>query len=75
MLWTSPYLPALFVGAGTAMTFGISGYLYDSDVLLYDHQTETFWQQLTGRAVVYCYPWTGRPGLPNPWYGSSCTAR
>jgi peroxiredoxin len=21
---------------------------------------------LSGRAVVYCYPWTGRPGLPNP---------
>jgi peroxiredoxin len=21
---------------------------------------------LPGRAVVYCYPWTGRPGLPNP---------
>src|SRR5204863_3428395 len=19
-----------------------------------------------GRAIVYCYPWTGRPGLPNP---------
>jgi peroxiredoxin len=21
---------------------------------------------LQGRAVVFCYPWTGRPGLPNP---------
>jgi peroxiredoxin len=21
---------------------------------------------LPGRVVVYCYPWTGRPGLPNP---------
>jgi peroxiredoxin len=21
---------------------------------------------LAGLAVVYCYPWTGRPGLPNP---------
>ena len=20
----------------------------------------------TGMAIVYCYPWTGRPGLPNP---------
>jgi len=19
-----------------------------------------------GRAIVYCYPWTGRPGRPNP---------
>jgi peroxiredoxin len=22
--------------------------------------------RLSGRAIVYCYPWTGRPGLPNP---------
>jgi len=22
--------------------------------------------RLPGRVVVYCYPWTGRPGLPNP---------
>lgn len=22
--------------------------------------------RLPGRSIVYCYPWTGRPGLPNP---------
>src|SRR5262249_42632650 len=22
--------------------------------------------RLSGRSVVYCYPWTGRPGAPNP---------
>ena len=22
--------------------------------------------RVPGRAVVFCYPWTGRPGLPNP---------
>jgi peroxiredoxin len=22
--------------------------------------------RLAGLAIVYCYPWTGRPGLPNP---------
>jgi peroxiredoxin len=22
--------------------------------------------RLSGRAVVYCYPWTGRPGAPDP---------
>lgn len=22
--------------------------------------------RLPGRSVVYCYPWTGRPGAPNP---------
>jgi peroxiredoxin len=27
--------------------------------------------KVPGRAIVYCYPWTGRPGLPNPpgWDG------
>jgi peroxiredoxin len=27
--------------------------------------------RLPGLAIVYCYPWTGRPGLPNPpdWDG------
>jgi len=22
--------------------------------------------RLPGRSVIFCYPWTGRPGLPNP---------
>ena len=22
--------------------------------------------RLSGRTIVYCYPWTGRPGLPDP---------
>jgi peroxiredoxin len=22
--------------------------------------------RLSGRSIVYCYPWTGRPGRPNP---------
>jgi peroxiredoxin len=22
--------------------------------------------RMSGMAIVYCYPWTGRPGLPNP---------
>jgi peroxiredoxin len=22
--------------------------------------------RLRGRSVIFCYPWTGRPGLPNP---------
>jgi peroxiredoxin len=22
--------------------------------------------RLAGRTIVYCYPWTGQPGLPNP---------
>ena len=42
----------------TTLTFGVSGYLYESDVLLYDGETESFWQQITGKAVVG--PLTGR---------------
>jgi hypothetical protein len=40
------------------LVFGVSGYLYESDVLLYDDRTETFWAQMTGRGVVG--PQTGR---------------
>lgn len=34
------------------LTFGVSGYLYQSDVLMYDHQTESFWSQLQFEAVA-----------------------
>lgn len=34
-----------------SLTFGISGLLYNSDVLLYDHQTESLWSQLMGKAI------------------------
>lgn len=27
---------------------------------------EVNFAKLSGRSIVYCYPWTGRPGLPNP---------
>lgn len=34
------------------LTFGISGLLYKSNVLLYDHQTESLWSQIKGKAVT-----------------------
>lgn len=34
-----------------ALTFGVSGLLYNSDVLLYDQQTESLWSQLLGKAI------------------------
>jgi len=34
------------------MTFGVSGLLYQSDVLLYDHQTESLWSQIKSQAVT-----------------------
>ena len=39
------------VTAGRPLTFGVSGLLFDSDVLLYDHQTESLWSQLKGQAI------------------------
>lgn len=36
----------------TVYTFGISGRLYKSNVLLYDHQTESLWSQLMEMAIA-----------------------
>ncbi len=33
-------------------TFGVSGLLYKSDVLMYDHQTESLWSQIKQEAVT-----------------------
>jgi|GEM_PF-4855207 len=33
-------------------TFGVSGLLYQSDVLMYDHQTENLWSQIAMQAVT-----------------------
>ncbi len=37
---------------GSPKTFGVSGLLYNSDVLLYDRQTASLWSQLLGKAVT-----------------------
>ncbi len=37
---------------GRPHTFGVSGLLYQSNVLLYDHQTESLWSQLGMKAVT-----------------------
>lgn len=34
------------------MTFGVSGLLYKSNVLMYDRQTESLWSQVKGKAVT-----------------------
>jgi hypothetical protein len=43
---------------GTALSFGTTGRLRKSDLIMYDHLTETFWQQFTGEAIVGT--WTGK---------------
>lgn len=37
---------------GGATTFGVSGLLYNSDVLLYDRSTESLWSQILAQAVA-----------------------
>lgn len=37
---------------GSILTFGVSGLLYNSDVLLFDRQTESLWSQLSRQAVT-----------------------
>lgn len=36
---------------GQPLSFGVSGLLYNSDVLLYDRQTDSLWSQLLSQAV------------------------
>lgn len=49
---------------GETLTFGVSGLLYNSDLLMYDHQTESLWSQIEGRAVSG--PLAGRELTPVP---------
>lgn len=37
---------------GRTLTFGVSGNLRHSDMVLWDRQTESWWQQFSGRALV-----------------------
>ena len=37
---------------GQPRTFGVSGLLRHSDLVMYDHTTESFWEQATGKAIA-----------------------
>jgi hypothetical protein len=37
---------------GQLYDFGVSGFLRNSDLVMYDRQTESWWQQITGEALV-----------------------
>lgn len=37
---------------GVALTFGVSGLLRHSDMIMYDRQTESWWQQALGQGIV-----------------------
>ena len=38
--------------AGRELTFGTSGTVRNADLVMWDRQTETWWQQITGDAVI-----------------------
>lgn len=40
---------------GETLDFGVSGFLRNSDLVMYDRQSETWWQQLTGEGLVGSY--------------------
>jgi hypothetical protein len=40
------------VGDHGVMRFGVSGLLRNSDLIMWDDQTESWWQQMTGEAIV-----------------------
>src|SRR3989338_2171433 len=35
-----------------AVEFGVSGKLYNSDMVMYDRKTDSYWQQATGEAII-----------------------
>ena len=37
---------------GVVLEFGVSGKLHNSDLVMYDRQTKSLWQQITGVAIV-----------------------
>lgn len=37
---------------GRSLTFGVSGLLYQSDMVMYDHQTESLWSQISMEAIA-----------------------
>ena len=50
--------------AGVVLDFGVSGRLRNSDLVMYDRQTESWWQQFTGEALVGHYTGTMLKMLP-----------
>jgi len=49
---------------GKTLEFGVSGLLYNSDMLMYDRQSESLWAQIPGKAISG--PYRGRQLTPVP---------
>jgi len=49
---------------GKELSFGVSGLLYNSDVLLYDRETQSLWSQLLSQSITGQYKGTVLKTLP-----------
>ena len=49
---------------GTVLDFGVSGMLRYSNMIMYDRQSESWWQQATGRSIAGDYAGAELPILP-----------
>jgi len=50
--------------AGQVLDFGTTGKLRNSDLVMYDRQTESWWQQFTGEAIVGAFTGTELKMIP-----------
>ncbi|MCI0710461.1 MAG: DUF3179 domain-containing protein [Chloroflexi bacterium] len=53
----------------TVLEFGVSGVLRNSDMVMFDRQTESWWQQFTGEGIVGTYNGTILEILPSQVLG------
>jgi len=58
----------------TVLRFGVSGNLRNSDLIMWDDQTESWWQQLTGEAIVGEYTGTLLDVVPSQVVGYAAFA-
>jgi hypothetical protein len=54
---------------GEILEFGVSGVLRNSDMVMYDRQTESWWQQFTGEGIVGVYTGTVLDIIPSQVIG------
>ncbi len=52
------------VRTGVHLNFGVSGLLYNSDLLMYDRNTESLWSQMSATAIAGPLVGTALPRLP-----------
>lgn len=50
---------------GEVLEFGVSGMLRNSDMVMYDRQTDSLWQQITGEGIVGTYSGANLRLLPS----------